>query len=108
MLLLFRWEMIGQPMAFETHMWKAGTFPYVQEGDSKARTLTSGFVSLQVHRLICWLPRDQTVPSLEWVAGRRCVCVSQPRTDLSMPCYLNPPCHLEACHQDNQVPGAGP
>lgn len=25
--------------------------------------------------------------------------VSQPRMDLCMPCYLNPPCHLKAGHQ---------
>lgn len=30
--------------------------------------------SPQAHRLMCWLPGDQAVPSLEWVAGRRCVC----------------------------------
>lgn len=34
--------------------------------------------------------------------------VSQPRIDLCMPCYLNPPCHLKAGHQDSsQSPRRG-
>lgn len=73
--MLFSWERIGRPVTFETHIWKDRS-TYAQEGDSKARTLTPGS---QANVLVtrapgCWLPRDRVVPSLKWVAGRRCVC----------------------------------